>query len=94
MNNRDVRRVCGWSRERAAVEAGVSSSTARVFEADPDSVGPLQRGRLQAVYLELHRKAQVLRGLPDSVPDAPLNGSRAARDRDGEREDDPVKDDA
>jgi len=55
----DARKAAGYSRERAGVEAGTTSSTVRLFElAGPDAVtDPAKRGRLVVLYDRLRAKA-------------------------------------
>jgi len=53
-----VRRVAGMSRARLARELRMSDSTVRLYEADPDAVGPDTRRRLEAAYQELLRRAR------------------------------------
>ena len=56
-----VRRVAGMSRARLARELQVSDSTLRVYEADPDAVGPDTRQRLDRAYRDLLRSSRQTR---------------------------------
>ena len=54
-----IRRAAGWSRYRAAVEAGVSYPTTRLYEHDPSAVrDERKRRRLDAVYERLRDCAE------------------------------------
>lgn len=52
MTRRETRLAAGLSIERAAVAAGVTSPTIRLFEADP-SAAPRARAKLEAFYATL-----------------------------------------
>ena len=52
MTRREARIAAGLSIERAAVAAGVTSPTIRLFEADP-SAAPRARAKLEAFYATL-----------------------------------------
>ena len=49
---KEIRLAAGLSIERAAVAAGVTSPTIRLFEADP-SAAPRARAKLEAFYATL-----------------------------------------
>lgn len=65
MTRRETRLAAGLSIERAAVAAGVTSPTIRLFEADP-SAAPRARAKLEAFYATL--SARVARGDTSSPP--------------------------
>ena len=47
----EIRKAAGWSRERAAVTAGVSTHLCHLYEVDPKAVRDVaKRKRLDAVY--------------------------------------------
>jgi transcriptional regulator with XRE-family HTH domain len=51
---REVRVRAGWSRRRLAMIAGVSETTARLFEIDPSAVAAAEkREKLASIYLDL-----------------------------------------
>lgn len=52
MSPKETRLRAGLSIERAAVAAGVTSPTIRLFEASPDAA-PRARARLEAFYRDL-----------------------------------------
>lgn len=54
MDTRAIRQAAGIPLIRAAVAAGVSEPTARIYEANPDAVkDPGRRARLDAVYAQI-----------------------------------------
>jgi hypothetical protein len=53
-----IRKLAGWSRDRAAVEARVAYATARLYEACPSAVvDPAARARLDATYARIESEA-------------------------------------
>jgi transcriptional regulator with XRE-family HTH domain len=50
---RDIRKRAGWSQDRAAVMAGVSAPTVRLYEANRDAVTPEKRAPLDRIYAQL-----------------------------------------
>jgi hypothetical protein len=54
---RSARKAAGRSLEWAAVMAGVSSATARVFELDPEGVSEESRAKLERVYQQFIPRA-------------------------------------
>jgi hypothetical protein len=55
MTRREIRRAAKCSQARAAVLAGVSEPTLRLFEAAPGAVSPDKRRVLEAFYAQLAR---------------------------------------
>jgi len=55
MTPKEIRLTAGLSIERAAVAAGVTSPTIRLFEADP-SAAPRARAKLETFYANLAAK--------------------------------------
>jgi hypothetical protein len=54
MNNRTVRRACGWSLAKTAALAGVGPTSIRIFEIDPNEVKDrAKRRRLRILYSAL-----------------------------------------
>lgn len=61
-----VRKRAGVSRDRAAVLAGVSYPTARLYEADPDEVKDLnKRTALDRVYDGFRESAEPVKSGPE-----------------------------
>jgi len=57
-----IRKLAGWSRDRAAVEAGVAYATCRLYEARPDAVVDAEaRARLAATYARIEAEAAARR---------------------------------
>lgn len=56
MDPKTIRQQHGLSLIAAAVGANVAEGTARVFEANPNAVGPKARAKLLAFYANLARK--------------------------------------
>lgn len=50
---RQSRQAAGWSLEKAAVTAGVSIHSARLYEASPAAVTDKNRAKLDRVYADL-----------------------------------------
>lgn len=48
-----IRREVGMSRRVAARLGSTTPATLALYEADPDSVGPIKRARLDALYTDL-----------------------------------------
>ncbi len=72
MTPKEIRLAAGMSLERAAVAAGVTSPTIRLFEAAPDAA-PRARAKLETFYKRLAAK------LAKSTGDTPpAEGPRAA----------------
>lgn len=67
MTPKEIRLAAGLSIERAAVAAGVTSPTIRLFEASPDAA-PRARAKLETFYARLATKAA----------QQPVEGPRAA----------------
>lgn len=62
---KEIRLASGLSIERAAVAAGVTSPTIRLFEASPDAA-PKARAKLESFYKRLAAKLS-----PSTNPDTP-----------------------
>jgi hypothetical protein len=53
-----IRKLAGWSRDRAAVEAGVAYATCRLYEANPAAVVDADaRARLDTTYARIEAEA-------------------------------------
>jgi hypothetical protein len=58
-----IRKLAGWSRDRAAVEARCAYQTARLYEIDPEAVSDAEaRARLDAVYVRIREIADARKG--------------------------------
>ena len=64
---KELRLAAGLSIERAAVAAGVTSPTIRLFEASPDAA-PKARAKLETFYANL--AARLAGGVVDASPPA------------------------
>lgn len=67
MTSKEIRLAHGLTIERAAVAAGVTSPTIRLFEADP-SAAPRARAKLEVFYANL--AARLASGASASPPAA------------------------
>ncbi len=63
---KEIRLTAGMSIERAAVAAGVTSPTLRLFEANPAAPSRASRAKLESFYKRLAAKLS-----PSTNPDAP-----------------------
>jgi transcriptional regulator with XRE-family HTH domain len=48
---REARQAAGWSLDKAAAYAGVSTPTARAYELSRDAVKPAKRAALDRIYV-------------------------------------------
>jgi hypothetical protein len=63
MTPREARQAIAWSLDKAAVTAGVSSATARLYEADPSAiVNRSKRAALDRLYDEIRTLAMASQG--------------------------------
>jgi len=56
MKPKEIRKAAGVSLIAAAVGAGVSETTARIYEANADAVTPEKRARLDSFYASLSER--------------------------------------
>lgn len=65
---RGIRESAGLTAETLAHRFGVSASTVRRFERDPDLLGKLAKAKLELLYSDLRRETATRRGDAPTTP--------------------------